>query len=307
MKNTMKAREGKKAHPANFHVCFPSNPNLTLTPKPFCSPARPTDTAMRHHHHGHHQYHHPLTRCNNRAGQASPSLWPKTRPNSLEITEPSSPKVTCAGQIKIRPKKKSSKKWQSVMEEIEIVHNNKNDNKSSIKIESRFGLKKDKRHFLNSLRCFGTVKESESDVITSIDDEEVQEPQVRSIEDTVSGSSKAVVSKWFMVLQDDTNKIRVANEEEERVGRDGSSDEYGCESVVPPSDALLLMRSRSAPTKNFLVDKEEEEQEDKTGSLILKCYGPADFLEVKSDLPNENWLVSGMKDPLSRSRRWRRC
>ncbi|KAF5190583.1 Plat domain-containing protein [Thalictrum thalictroides] len=250
--------------------------------------------------------------CNNRGGQASPSLWPKTRPNSLEITEPSSPKVTCAGQIKIRPKKTSSnKKWESVMdEEIEMVHNKKNVTKSSVKVEN-YGLKKDKRHFLNSLRCFGTFKGSESDAITSIDDKEEQETQV-SIEDS------ELNGKWFMVLQDNNNNnkmVRVAKEEE-RVGRDGSSVEYGCDqSVVPPSDALLLMRCRSAPTKNLLVEKEEEEeelvyldQEEKTDSslILMKCYGPADLLKVNSDIQNENRLVGGMKDPLSRSRRWRR-
>ncbi|KHN19744.1 hypothetical protein glysoja_024845 [Glycine soja] len=55
-----------------------------------------------------------------------------------EITEPTSPKVTCAGQIKVRPKTTSCRSWQSVMEEIEKIHTDKKQRKRLGWAETRF-------------------------------------------------------------------------------------------------------------------------------------------------------------------------
>ena len=125
----MKGRETKAAPSADLLVCFPSRAHLTLMPKPICSPARPSEPNKRHHNHNHHR-HNSLKKSSTRGGgggggQASPMLWSKTKPMGPEISEPTSPKVTCAGQIKVRPKTSSCKSWQSVMEEIERIHNNR--------------------------------------------------------------------------------------------------------------------------------------------------------------------------------------
>ncbi|KAK9110673.1 hypothetical protein Sjap_018733 [Stephania japonica] len=321
----MKGREGKGAPPTDLLVCFPTRAHLTLMPKPICSPARPMEaTGAKIHRHNRH-----MSRTSNRGGQASPLLWAKPKSMGSEIDdEPTSPKVTCAGQIKVRPK--NSKNWQSVMEEIERIHgknrsnNNNNNNKHTKKswVEA-LGLKKDVMQFLTclrgirfDLRCFGSFHES---VVTSDDEDEVEEEEeeydevvgdendkLESMEVTDDcGSSRTVFSKWFMVLQENQEHGRFVNEnqiDECKEGEDGfvtSSD-----IVTPPPNALLLMRCRSAPTKSWIEEKEEEESEEKrrkadlsreeekkkTESLILKCYAP-DFFKVSSDIAKETWVL----------------
>ena len=175
----MKGREGKAAPSADLLVCFPSRAHLTLMPKPICSPARPSEPSKRHqhqHHQHHHNHPHHLKKSSTRnGGQASPLLWAKTKPMGTEISEPTSPKVTCAGQIKVRHKTSSCKNWQSVMEEIERIHNNKKHKKRPTWVEA-LGFKKEIMQFLTCLRsirfdfrCFGSFPESGN---TSDDEEE---------------------------------------------------------------------------------------------------------------------------------------
>ncbi|KAK4428523.1 hypothetical protein Salat_1152000 [Sesamum alatum] len=79
-------------------------------------------------HHLHHHYRHLRYRqTRNRGGggsYGSPLLWAKGKHTNADIPEPTSPKVTCVGHIKvIRQKSSSCKNWQSLMEEIERLHN----------------------------------------------------------------------------------------------------------------------------------------------------------------------------------------
>ncbi|KAF9610352.1 hypothetical protein IFM89_022022 [Coptis chinensis] len=294
-KNSMKAKDdkGKGVTSTDFGVCFPSRAHLTLTSKPICSPSRPSESPKCHHRH-HQHHHHILTRCGNKGGQASPLFWAKTKTNSSEITEPTSPKVTCAGKIKVRPKKKSSENLQSVMGESEKLHNRRYIGGETI------GFKKDCVQLLTSLRgfrldlgCFGSVKSSDATCI----DEKEQETQANVEKSDVSGASGAAFSKWLVLMQQNNNN-EVAKKEakckEEKVEKDGSCDGE-CASSAPPPNALLLMRCRSAPAKSLLGEKEQEEeveqikagfvleQEEKAESLILKYYVP-DFLKVTSDI-----------------------
>lgn len=86
-------RRGKGPPSTDLLVCFPSRAHLTLMPKPICSPARHSDSSKRHHNHD-------LKKISTRIGgvqaQSSPLLWAKSK-NSEIISEPTSPKVTCAG------------------------------------------------------------------------------------------------------------------------------------------------------------------------------------------------------------------
>lgn len=310
----MKGRDGKGAPPADLLVCFPSRAHLTLMPKPICSPARPTESTKRHHHHHHHHF----TRCNNRGGQASPLLWAKTKPMGSEIAEPTSPKVTCAGQIKVsRHKPSSCKNWQSVMEEIEMLHNNRRNKKKPSWVES-FGFKKDILQFLTclrglrfNLRCFGSFHES--DVISDDEEDEEEEDQENHVGMEGSGASKTIFSKWFMILQENQNNG--FSKEEKEVSCDEGS--VVTSSAPPPPNALLLMRCRSAPAKSWLEEKEREEveakkaklvleEEKKKESLALKSNIAPNFFRVSSDIAKETWVVGGMKDPLSRSRSCKR-
>ncbi|XP_010261270.1 PREDICTED: uncharacterized protein LOC104600126 [Nelumbo nucifera] len=319
----MKGRENKTAPPADLLVCFPSRAHLTLMPKPICSPARPTESSKRRHHHHHH-----LTRSN-RGGQASPLLWAKNKQQAgTEIAEPTSPKVTCAGQIKVRPKS-SSKNWQSVMEEIERLHNSRKQKKKPTWLET-LGFKKDIMQFLTclrslrfDLRCFGSFHGSDVTSDEEEDEEEEeedQENQVSTQRSDGSGASRTIFSKWFMVLQENQNNT-FSKEEKCGEERDLSCDEGSVAAPsAPPPNALLLMRCRSAPAKGWLEAKQREQEEEqdtvkkenlaleeerKKESLVLMSYAP-DFFKISPDIAKETWVVGRMRDPLSRSRSWKR-
>ncbi|GMI90946.1 hypothetical protein like AT1G78110 [Hibiscus trionum] len=317
-----------RAPSADLLVCFPSRAHLTLMPpKHICSPARPLEPNKRHHHR---LLKKSCTR--NGGGKNSPLLWAKNRQMGSEITEPTSPKVTCAGQIKVRSKTSSCKSWQSVMEEIERIHNNGKHKKRPSWVES-LGFKKEVMQFLTCLRsirfdfrCFGSFPQSD---ITTDDEDEEEEYQEN--ENHVEGdeTSRAIFSKWFMVLQE--NQSNKLYKEEEDKENESPLDNVDDQPAVPPANALLLMRCRSAPAKSWLeanrVEENDEEEEEfkwkdegkrknlrclmdeenikMEESLVVMKYSP-DFHKISSDIAQETWLVGGRRDPLSRSRSWKR-
>ncbi|KAL0366413.1 UNVERIFIED_CONTAM: hypothetical protein Sradi_3531400 [Sesamum radiatum] len=324
----MKGREGKGPPSADLLVCFPSRSHLSLMPKPICSPARPSEPYTRHHQHRHRQRHHMRKSSINRGGgggggggHASPLLWAKSKNHNSDISEPTSPKVTCAGQIKVRPKPSSCKNWQSVMEEIERLHNNRKQKKRSAWVEA-LGFKKEVMQFLTCLRnirfdfrCFGAFPAAE---ITSDDDDDEDDDEDEDDEESYrkSGSkedndhdeSRAVFSKWFMILQENQGKEFITREESEGKNIRPCSADHQDDEVpsAPPPNALLLMRCRSAPAKSWLEEKAEMEEKDdgkepeKQNLVVMRCG--ADFSKFSSDIAKETWVVGGIKDMLSRSR-----
>lgn len=369
----MKGRETKGAPAAaDLLVCFPSRAHLSLMPKPICSPARSSEPNKRRHHPHHHHHVHQLKKSSTRGstGQASPLLWakPKSSMGSELASEPTSPKVTCAGQIKVRHKTSTCKSWQSVMEEIERMHNSRKQKKARPSWAEALGLKKDVMHFLSCLRnirldfrCFGSFHNG-TDITTDDEEEEEDEDadenrgQVRETDSVASEASRTVFSKWFMVLQEEQNKsnnnniglFREDHVKSEVVGDvttpattalAGEEGSAGDGPAVPPPNALLLMRCRSAPAKSWLEEKEEEEKEEgdddekdeqeeeereregkrsslkclmedekrKTteSSLVVMRYD-TDFYKISSDIAKETWVVGGIRDPFSRSRSWKR-
>ncbi|XP_057975095.1 uncharacterized protein LOC131162527 [Malania oleifera] len=335
-------REGNKGAPsADLLVCFPSRAHLTLMPKPICSPARHSEPTKRRHNHHRRSHHHKKSTSRGAGGQASPLLWSKNKPMDSDIAEPTSPKVTCAGQIKVRAKTSTCKNWQSVMEEIERIHNNRSKHKKKPTWIESLGFKKDIMQFLTCLRglrfdfrCFGSfpeteiTSEEEEDEEEEEEDEEYHEKQMGSEGSDRNGSSRTVFSKWFMVLQENQSKGIFTRNREERDGVYSGGDESVAAPSAPPSNALLLMRCRSAPPKSWLEEnKGGEEEEEKVGkagekekktesmledekkkkkdSLVVMRYG-SDFFKFSSDIAKETWVVGGMRDPLSRSRSWKR-
>lgn len=251
-----------------------------------------------------------------------------------EITEPTSPKVTCAGQIKVRPKTTACRSWQSVMEEIEKIHTDKKQRKRLGWAES-LGFKKEIMQFLTCLRsirfdfrCFGSFPGT--DIATEEEDddeeEEVEEEEENhvGVGENENEASRTVFSKWFMVLQENQNKRR--EETEER-----GNDEESVSVSVPPSNALLLMRCRSAPAKSWVREREGGEEEEnverekgkekdevavkkgqslkslmeeekrKTEKVVVMRYD-SDFYGISSDVAKETWIVGGLRDLMSRSR-----
>ncbi|KAL2926688.1 hypothetical protein RDABS01_020046 [Bienertia sinuspersici] len=265
-------------------------------------------------------------------------MWAKNNQIRQEVAEPTSPKVTCAGQIKVRPRSSAAacKSWQSVMEEIERIHNRTKDKKKSKWAES-FGFKKDVMNFLTCLRnirfdfrCFGGFPQP--DIVSSDDEEEEDDDEFDDDEFEIceedhpgnniitdisnsndNNANNAVFSKWFMVLQENNQ----GNKDITLVQKEDMEDSSP---AVPPPNALLLMRCRSAPAKSWLEEKElEDKQEEieqvkednnndkkKRESLAILMKYDADFYKLSSEISQETWVVGGFKDPFSRSRSWRR-
>ncbi|CAM8923750.1 unnamed protein product [Rhodiola kirilowii] len=310
------------APPADLLVCFPSRAHLTLMPKQIRSPARLRQLKKL-----------PSTRLGSGLGpQArSPSSWDKDK---REASEPSSPKVTCAGQIKVRHRSAaggSCKSWQSVMEELERIHKKNKNEKKRASWGDALGIKKEVMQFLTCLRnikldfrCFGAMPECD---LTSDDDEEDEEEEIvnhnknmnqksdNKEEINESGkSSRTVFSNWFMVLEENQDVAETENEPE-----------------APPPNALLLMRCRSAPAKSWLENRRkvvvEDEEEDKEAGkekekdveeekieekqrkklrdyLVVMEYD-TELYKLSNDVAKETWVV-GSVNPFSRSRSWKR-
>ncbi|ERN03028.1 hypothetical protein AMTR_s00181p00011720 [Amborella trichopoda] len=155
------------------------------------------------------------------------------------------------------------------MEEVEKLHANKHRRNSGRPIGSKF---EEAVHFLTALtkfrfdfRCFGGFPSSYS---SSDEEEEEKEAEGRG--------AGTVFAKWFMILQEDPDKKTHLNGMREKVGLERGRGFVGGERekgkfgeereeeapTVPPPNALLLMRCRSAPLKGW---EEEEKVELKTG------------------------------------------
>lgn len=329
----MKGRErNKRAPPADLLVCFPTRSHLKLMPKPTtCSPSRPsselTKRFLQHHHHH-----------LRKSGASTSMLLLKNKHMDSDMSEPTSPKVTCAGQIKVRPKSGGScKNWQSVMEEIEKLHK-KNKKIKKPNWAEALGFKKDVMHFLTCLRtirfdfrCFGSFPSVDITSSDDDDDEEEEEDkdnaeddkyEQKQEKDDENENSKAVFSKWFMVLQE--------NQDTKEVPPPTFDDQDHYQSAnAPPSNALLLMRCRSAPAKSWLEEREQDEDENneeeeekeakmvneeevknkkilEENNLVIMNYD-TDFYKLSCDIAKETWVVSGInKDQISRSRSCKR-
>lgn len=240
-------REGKGPPPSSdLLVCFPTRAHLALMPKPVSSPARP-----------HHRRRPSLLKSSN---------WARSKEAG---SEPTSPKVTCAGQIKVRSSKPSPcKNWRSVMEEIERMHNRKK--RRPAPWAAALGFKKEAMQFLTCLRnlrfdfrCFGSIPAAE---ISSDDDDE---------DDDNKGG--AVFSKWFMILQEENSQLSKKES-----------------AAPPPPNALMLMRCRSAPAKSWLEEREEEEEEEEEKG--------AEFCEFAVEIGKEDRI----QERICRSRSWKR-
>ncbi|XP_051118256.1 uncharacterized protein LOC127242664 [Andrographis paniculata] len=321
----MRGREGKVPPAADLLVCFPSRAHLSMIPKPICSPVRPPESAA-----GQQRRHRLRRKSNSRLGvgvgngHGSPQMWMKSKAPNSDLSEPTSPKVTCAGQIKVRAKPSSCKNWQSVMEEIERMHKNRKQKRRSTWIES-LGFKKDVMQFLTCLRnlrfdfrCFGAFPSAgiTSDDDEDDDDEDEDGDENHRLKKDTDGSSNAVFSKWYMILQENQG-TEFANKQANKgktVTPDLADDENDGEfsqSAAPPPNALMLMRCRSAPAKNWLLEENYCENQNATAeeqlqpeSVTAQCGG--DCSKISDEIARETWIVGGIRDMLPRSRSWKR-
>lgn len=285
----------KAAASTDLLVCFPSRASISRPTTIFC----PVETGNLHRSQLHLPPH--LKRTNARGvgvTMSSPLLrGPKTKQIDSENAEPTSPKVTCAGQIKAQSKSnKGCKTGQYLIEEIERIHNHgKRKRKHWLR---SLGLKKELGQLLSCwrglrfdlrLRCLSNFS------TTCNDDEDVV--------DAENNTSNTLFSKWFMVLQENHNYDLCRRHK------------VSAELVAPPPNALLLMRCRSAPVIQLSAKDEVDAEnctEHKDGgesTRKLRCLMDEEKLKELEDEPTkkkntyvemrETWFIA-------RSKSWKR-
>ena len=330
---------GAATAPTDLLVCFPARQHLALMPKYMCSPSRATlDRAVAARRR---QLQLPAARSGPSGGvgggpggrgRGSSPLFRGSKAKQTTVgcdDEPQSPKVTCAGQIKVvRPRKLrpvvteqngrcggSGRRWITVAEEIERLQEQR---KKGSWLEA-FGIRRDALPFLggalrclrHKVRCFGTSLHAAVDSSTDDDDEEDEAGE----HDREPGAAASVFSKWLMVLEGSQEPheqdSRDEDDKDERTNREAHDDCFKLPSVPPPN-ALLLMRCRSAPAKGLaskgadeLTDGEETAHAEEDMDEMVFMRTAPDFLKLSIDIAKETWVVGGV-DPLPRCRSWKR-
>uniref|UniRef100_A0A0E0CRL8 Uncharacterized protein n=1 Tax=Oryza meridionalis TaxID=40149 RepID=A0A0E0CRL8_9ORYZ len=312
----MKGGRGSNGAATDLLVCFPSRAHLALMPpKAICSPSRPSASEPVKRRHSTSRSGPPSSAALFKA--AASARNPSRRAADVPVDdEPSSPKVTCAGQIKARrpaakPKisagggaggAKAAKKatWLQAL-----------------------GIKKDALPFLNAVHgafrlnvagCFGSFPGAVVEYTSGEDDDEDEEEELAAGKDTEHG---AALAKWFMVLEEGKKVSSRKREQEPQKQQDEEEQDKEAD-VAPPANALMLMRCRSAPAKGLPrrlggdaeeeviknSKKDEEEEEENEERLVLMSYAP-DFFKVSVDIAKETWIVGG-DDAVLRCRSWKR-
>lgn len=309
-----KGREAKAGVSGDMLACFPSRPHWGMMPKPICSPGQ----RRRH------------------VSKSTTLLWAIAKSTATcDTFEPSSPKVTCAGQIKV-----TQSNWQCMMGEIENNTNHHHHHDAKLKKKSSWAesmgfRKREIMQFLTCLRafrfdlhCFGSFPSVDN--TTEDEDDEEEEGYREShahIEETLDEDSRDVLSKWFMRLEENQDNVFETRNGDNIIMDDNIDGSIG-ESCVPPPNALLLMRCSSAPAKSWTQENREQEKEDKLErseeggenfeqtnvqsmkmlmekeDMVVMTYG-SDFYKMSSDIAKETWIVGPLRDPLSKSRSWR--
>jgi hypothetical protein len=298
----MKGGRGSNSAATDLLVCFPSRAHLALMPpKAICSPSRPSASEPVKHRHN-----------TSRATPLPPSTlgsWsarnPSRRAADVPVdNEPTSPKVTCAGQIKARPSKPKA------------FGDGGRTRKKATWLQA-LGIKRDAMQLLDALHgafrfnvrgCFGSFPGAVEYTSGEDDDEEEEHSEKEAKQD-------AALARWFMVLEEG-KKVSSKKQVPELHQKQAEDKE---EEAAPPPNALMLMRCRSAPAKELArrlegeaeenkdvktSTKTPEEDNEKEEGLVLMAYSP-DFFKVSLDIAKETWIVGG-DDAILRCRSWKR-
>ncbi|XP_051192282.1 uncharacterized protein [Lolium perenne] len=299
-----RSRRGSSGTAADFLVCFPPRAHLALMPpKTTCSPSRPSASSERRHSTSGRP---SLSGSHLRAAAASRSR----RLAAVDVdvdNEPSSPKVGCAGQIKVSrsAKPKAGAGGKAPKKSTTWMH--------------ALGIKKDALPFLNAFHgafrlnvsgCFGRFPGAVVEYSSEDEDDEAEEKVERALKGTEHDDP---LTKWFMVLEEDKRVPSRKKQQEQEQPHDEEED------TAPPANALMLMRCRSAPAKGLarrlgvdagddgeakIAKKAGEEEEVEKENLVVMRY-PPDFFHVSVDIAKETWIVGG-DDSILRCRSWKK-
>ncbi|KAL6911507.1 hypothetical protein ACP4OV_000312 [Aristida adscensionis] len=303
----MKGGRGSNGAATDLLVCFPSRAHLALMPpKAICSPSRPSASEPVKRRHSTSRAGGPLPP----SALSSSARNPSRRAGAADVPvddEPSSPKVTCVGQIKAsrpaKPKVAGAGAAAGKPKKSSWLH--------------ALGIKKDAMPFLDALHgafrfnvagCFGRFPGAVG--YTSGEDDDEEEDEERKEKEAEHG---AALARWFMVLEEGKKVPSSKKQEQEQPQQPGEE-----EDAAPPANALMLMRCRSAPAKGLArrlggeaeqcedvqSAKKKIEVEEKEESLVLMTYSP-DFFKVSLDIAKETWIVGG-DDAILRCRSWKR-
>ncbi|KAL5715858.1 hypothetical protein ACHQM5_017622 [Ranunculus cassubicifolius] len=195
-----------------------------------------------------------------KAGQSSPMFKKKGGNNGFENAEPSSPKVTCIGQVRVKTKKQGKK-----MMSLGKRENSSNAQVQEMKVSTEECLPHRNHQkwpiaICEALRGFGSEFTCFLPCGRSCSSRNGRGEKRRTM-----SSCGAVFAKWLMALQEGeeqeekNREIRVIVGEDESKGDSFKEIEIGGKGVeyeegrfsicIPPKNALLLMRCRSEPVK----------------------------------------------------------
>ncbi|KAI4321140.1 hypothetical protein MLD38_034561 [Melastoma candidum] len=256
-----------------------------------------------------------------RSGLAVRAPFSRSKGDRLasEIAEPTSPRVTCSGQVRVRRsprtdaeefgricgggKKQSRKKstgWQA-------------DGQGSKKDRVKQPPACLRRTWLD-LRCFGC----------SFPESRIAGDAKGSEEHQNADAMGTMFAKWFMVLQQD-------NRNDDTIGVVGGKDIIPVDDVPPghppPGNALLVMRCPSSPTRCWSgrtkssqndyegwddgeTEEEEEKEEKDQGDPTKQKINDDGLVTTKYDSGSFSHKAHGTvnrsgPDPLTRSKSWR--
>lgn len=303
-------RRGSSGTATDFLVCFPPRAHLALMPpKTACSPSRPSASSERRH-----STSGARPSSSGAHLRAAANRNPSRRHHAVDVgvdDEPSSPKVTCAGQIKVSRSAKPKGGLGGA------------GGKKKATWMQALGIKKDALPFLNALHgafrlnvsgCFGRFPGAVVEYTSGEEDEEEEEQVERAGKETDRHGD--ALAKWFMVLEEG-KRVPRKNQEHEL-----PHEEQEKEDAAPPANALMLMRCRSAPAKGLarrlgVADAGEDEEaksesdnkkemgeEVEKENLVVMRY-PPDFFQVSMDIAKETWIVGG-DDSILRCRSWKK-
>ncbi|KAE8787248.1 hypothetical protein D1007_38865 [Hordeum vulgare] len=297
-------RRGSSGTATDFLVCFPPRAHLALMPpKTACSPSRPSASSERRH---------STSGARPSSSRVAANRNPSRRHHAVDVgedNEPTSPKVTCAGQIKVSRSAKPKGGLGAA------------GGKKKATWMQALGIKKDALPFLNALHgafrlnvsgCFGRFPGAVVEYTSGEEDEEDEEQVGRAGKETDRHGD--ALAKWFMVLEEGKRVPRTTQEQELKPGEEDQED------AAPPANALMLMRCRSAPAKGLarrlgVADagedeeaksdsNEAKEEEAEKENLVVMRY-PPDFFQVSMDIAKETWIVGG-DDSILRCRSWKK-
>ncbi|XP_024979122.1 uncharacterized protein LOC112516343 [Cynara cardunculus var. scolymus] len=256
-------------------------------------------------------------------GGASPAMFPTTakKRGSFENPEPSSPKVTCIGQVRVKTKKKQAKKLRTLSRRHssgEVSFRKLEHHQESWPAPVTEQRSNQKWVHLpvticDALRAFG----SEFSCLFPCRTEREKEEKMVAAENDRS-SCGAVFARWLVAVQDGDGGgerdielvVEEDDEEEEESFKkprrhvfedleiindriEGHKDESRMSICIPPKNALLLMRCRSDPmkmealtTRSWAPTIDEQLVEDQEPIVDLK--------ESQQDLEMEHRQIMGL-------------